>query len=209
MDNFIRIFCILLFLTGKSFAYDPEEGQVTATLGPYYSKTNLWTLNSKASSTFSGGVGLIAVGDINEKGSLEIGMFYMPQMFFREQDQWLIAERTQVMHISMGYRRWINPYFSSSLSLYSSYSMGDPQIVYNDFPQGLEVNTSAHDTTEYGIDWAVQGDLWSDDKIAVVLEGRYSFSITSKSREKADQYGFLLGLRYLVQEEKKVEHPPL
>lgn len=209
MKNIIRVlFVILLFHTEKSFAYDPVEGQVTAILGPYFNKTNFAGVNSGINSTYLGGVGLIAVGDINQKGSLEIGMFYMPQMFFREQGPRLIAEKTQVMHISMGYRRWINPYFSTSLSFYSSYSMGEPIIIYSDFPLGSEIDTSARDITEYGLDWSLQGDLWSYDKFAVIFEGRYSLSVTSKQDEKSDQYGFLLGLRYLVQDEKKIESRP-
>jgi hypothetical protein len=209
MRNIIRgFFVILLFLTEQSLAYDPVEGQVTATFGPYYSKTNFAGVNSGINSSYLGGVGLIAVGDINQKGSLEIGMFYNPRMFFREQGTQLIAEKTQVMHISMGYRRWINLYFSTSLAFYSSYSMGAREIVYSDFPVGLEIDTSARDITEYGLDWSIQGDLWSHDKLAVVFESRYSLSVTSKHDEKSDQYGFLLGLRYLVQDEKKVESRP-
>lgn len=208
MNNIIRLFWILLFLTGKSFAYDPEEGQVTATLGPYFNKTNFGNIDSTINSSYSSGVGLIALGDINPQGSLEIGMFYTPQMFFRKQETQLICEKTQIMHISMGYRRWINPYFSTSLAFYSAYTMGDPEIIYSDFPKGQEIDTSARDTTEYGIDWSVQGDLWSGDKLAMVFETRYSYSVTNKHDENSDQYGFLLGLRYLVQEEKKVVPRP-
>ncbi len=209
MRNIIWVFLvILLFHTEKSFSYDPVEGQVTATLGPYYAKTNYAGINSDINSSYLGGIGLIAVGDINQNGSLEIGMFYVPQMFFREQGAQLLAEKTQVMHISMGYRRWINPYFSTSLSFFSSYSMGVPQVVYSDLPVGSEIDTSARDITEYGLDWSIQGDLWSYDKIAIIFEGRYSLSATSKPNEKSDQYGFLLGLRYLVQDEKKIEARP-
>ncbi len=209
MNHIVSWFLLsLLFFSEKSLAYEPVEGQVNATLGPYYAKTNFAGVNSGINSSYLGGLGLIAVGDINPKGSLEIGMFYLPQVFFREQGTQLIAEKTQLMHISMGYRHWLNPYFSTSLAFYSSYSMGEPQTIYSEFPSGSEIDTSARDITEYGVDFSVQGDLWSHDKFAIIFEGRYSLALTSKQNEKSDQYGFMLGIRYLVQAEKKVESRP-
>lgn len=198
----------MLFLTGKSFAYDPVEGQVTATLGPIYTRTNYGGFNSEFNSSFKGGTGLVVLGDFNEHASLEISMFYMPQMFFREVDGLRIVEKTQLMHIGMGYRRWLSPYFSTSLAFYSSYSMGDPETIYTEFPATDKIDTSARDITEYGVDFALQGDLWSQDRLAVILEGRYSLSLTNKKGEKSDQYGAMLGLRYMVQEEKRVIAPP-
>ncbi|WP_413289195.1 hypothetical protein [Bdellovibrio sp. HCB337] len=187
-------------------AYIPEEGQVTATLGPYWSKTNFESTTSpEANPSFMTGLGLVALGDINNFSSLEITMFYTPKDFIRQQGDEFIVERSQLLHIGMGYRYWINPYFSSSLAFYSSYTMGDPMVVYTDFPPGQDINTSARDTTEYGFDWSIQGQLWGSDQVAVILDTRYSFSVTPKQGEHEDTYGVLLGLRYLVQEEKKVE----
>lgn len=195
----------MLFLTAKSFAYDPAEGKVTATLGPYFTKTNFQGSSSGASPTVMNGFGLIALGDINSYSSLEIGTFVMPKLYFREEGGKYITEQTQIVQITMGYRYWINPYFSTSAAFYSSYSMGTVGRIHNDFPPGQEINTSARDTTEYGFDFALQGDLWSQNKFAVSLEGRYSASVTSKKNEHSDHYGFLLGLRYLVQATKVVE----
>jgi hypothetical protein len=209
MDHIIRaLFVFLLFLPALSSAYDPVEGQVTATLGPYFSRTNYGHFESDINSSFQQGIGLIAVGDFNDHASLEISMFYMPQMFFRKIDDYLLAERTQLIHIGMGYRRWLSPYLSASLAFYSSYSMGSPEIIYSNVPANIDADTSARDITEYGFDFSLQGDLWSSDLLAVVLEGRYSASVTSKKDEKSDQYGVLIGLRYMVQEEKQVIAPP-
>lgn len=181
---------------------------MTATVGPYYSRTNYGGFSSDINSSFKGGMGLIAVGDFNDHASLEISMFYIPQTFFREDQTYRIAEKTQVMHIGMGYRRWLSPYLSTSLAFYSSYSMGVIDTIYTDVPVGVDVDTSARDITEYGLDLSLQGDLWNQDRLAVVLEGRYSLSLTSKRGEKSDQYGAMIGLRYMVQEEKQVIAPP-
>lgn len=207
MGNIIRaLFIFLLFNTTESFAYIPEEGQVTATIGPFWSKTNFESTTSpEANPSYMTGLGLISAGDINNYSSLEIALFYMPKNFIRQQGDGFIEERRKVLHMTMGYRYWINPYFSSSLAFYSSYTMGDPMVVYSDFPPEQVIDTSAQDITEYGFDFSLQGQLWGSDKMAVVLDGRYSWCVTPKRDEHEDHYGFLLGLRYFIQEEKKLE----
>lgn len=200
MKMIIRaLFVILLFLTSKVFSYEPAEGNITATLGPYFSKTNFEGSKSGATPKIMNGFALIVLGDINQYSSLEIGTFVMPKLFFREEGGKYISEQTQIVQITMGYRYWINPYFSTSAAFYSSYSTGVVGIIHNDFPPNQEINTSARDITEYGFDFALQGDIWNTEKFAVSLEGRYSTSVTSKKSESGDHYGFLLSLRYLIQ----------
>jgi len=206
MGTIIRlVLIILLFLSSNAFAYNPAEGKVTATFGPYYTKTRFPGAGSGAEAKIMNGFGLIALGDISDHGSLEIGTFVLPKLFFRQSNGLYITEQTEIVQITMGYRYWINPYFSTSAAFYSSYSMGNVGIIHNDFPPGQEIDTSARDITEYGIDFALQGDLWSSDRLAVTLETRYSASVTNKQNEYGDHYGVLLGLRYLVQEDKVVE----
>lgn len=173
---------------------------MTATLGPYFSRTNFNDPGTKAKAPWLGGFGLIALGDINERGSLEIGLFHMNKAFFRQKAGSYIGEETGLVHVTMGYRRWWNPYFSSSLSLSSAYTIGNPRIIYSDFtPRDLE-DTSARDMTEYGLEFSTQGDLKTWDDVALVLDLRYGLSLTNKPGEKADHYGLMLGLRYLIQE---------
>jgi len=210
--KFLKAFLLPIFLlTAKtSLAYTPEEGKVTATLGPYINKTNFQGNSSKDKSSYLGSYALIAVGDISSTGSLEIAMIYSPSMlFYREDAGKYLVERTQVMHITMGYRWWLSDNLSTSLAFYSAYSIGSHSIVSSDFAPPDLIDTSARDITEYGFDGAMQWEFWSNHKIAGVLEGRYSASVTSKKNENSDQYGILIGLRYLIQEEKVVEkHRP-
>ena len=196
------IFYFLIFITLQGQAYTPQEGNVTATLGPIFYKTNFAGSVSGASSPQLTGIGLIALGDINNVGSLEIAMFDLKKIYFREENGKYIAEEKEIIHITMGYRYWINPYFSTSLSFYSSYSFGDPRIIHNDFPVGTQIDTSAQDTTEYGFDGAVQGDIWSDEKWALIAELRYSLSVTGKKNENSDHYGAMVAARYLIQEKR-------
>lgn len=184
-------------------AYRASEGDVSAYLGPFLYRTNYsGSATGAKGPDIQTGIGLVALGDINKKGSLEIGMIFLDKIYFREEQNKYIAEQTKLAHISMGYRRWLHEYLSASLSFYSAYSMGDPVILHSDFAPGREIDTSARDTTEYGFDLALQTDLWSNDEFAVVADARYSFSVTNKTAEKGDHYGVLIGVRYQLQEKK-------
>lgn len=201
MKNFKFIFFgIFLTLSGPCLAYTPSAGNVSAILGPFVYKTNFRGSESGVTSPQLGGFGLMAVGDVDDKGSLEIAMFDMHKLYIRQQSGLFISEEKEVIHITMGYRWWLNSYFSTSLTFYSSYSLGDPKIIHSDFPIGAEIDTSARDTTEYGFDFALQSELWSQGKYAVVADARYSLSVTNKKNENSDHYGIFLGVRYEVQE---------
>lgn len=206
MENFksIIFFIILLFCL-QSFSYVPEEGRVSATFGPYWNRTNFEGSSTVDKPGYLTGMELVAVGDISDHGSLEIAMIYTPQIFFNDVDGKFLAEKIQTIHITMGYRWWHTPYISTSLALYSAYPMGVLEIVHNDNGVSQTLDTSARDKTEYGFDWAIQGEIWNQGLYAVVLEGRYSYSLTHKKDEHADQFGAMLGIRYIIQEEKKIE----
>ncbi len=193
---------VLIICSPKNYAYTPKEGNVSAILGLTTYKTNFKGSTSGATAPYLGGVGLIAVGDVNDHGSLEIGMFYMDKLYFLDDGGKYIAERTQLMHITLGYRYWLSSNFSTSLSFFSAYSMGDPELTHNDFTNGGEIHTSAHDKTEYGFDLAIQGELWNWDALTLVWDARYSRSVTPKVNEHADHYGVLLGVRYFIQEKQ-------
>jgi hypothetical protein len=199
------ILCLFLWLFNsvESWAYQPKSGNITATFGPQLSQTISSGPRAGEDNLVQNGYGLIAMGDVDDKGALEIGTFYMPKVFIRSSDGKYLSEKTQMMHITLGYRRWFAPSLSASLSFYSGYTMGTFNTLHSDFPPGQhETGTSAEDYTEYGFDFAVQGEIWASGKFGVILDGRYSQSVTSKPGEDANHYAFLIGVRYLVQEKE-------
>lgn len=205
--SFVQIYFFLSLIVGlilgspsQSFAYTPKEGNVTATLAPYFYQTRFQGSDSGAQSPYLGGFGLIVLGDANDKGSLEIALLHTNKIYFREQGEKYIAEQVKLMQITMGYRWWLSHLWSASLTFTSSYPMGDSSIVHSDFAVGQEPTTSADDLTEYGLDISVQYDIWQNEKWAVISDFRYSLSVTNKPREYGDQQGILIGVRYLVQE---------
>lgn len=202
----ILILCVSCLVI-QSLAYTPEEGNVTATFGPYWYQTNFKGLSGHATSPILGGVGLIANGDISDRGALEIAMFYMNKEYFRDQGVDFLAEQTQLIHITMGYRRWLSPYLSTSLAFFSAYGIGEPRVVDSDIAPGHEIDTSARDVTEYGMELSLQSEIWTQDKMAVVLDARYSYSLTAKSSEHSDHYGLFVGFRYFIQKKQVTEKP--
>lgn len=207
-----KVICFLFLWSflSPSFAdaYLPQEGNITATVGTWLTKTHFNDPGTKAKPPWLGGFGLIALGDINERGSLEIGLAHQNKIYFRERGGRYLSEGTELMNVTMGYRRWWNPYFSSALLFSSAYTMGNPRTVYSDFTPQDDVDTSARDTTEYAVEFSTQGDLKTWDNVALILDLRYALSLTNKPNEKADHYGFMLGLRYLVQEKIPAVSPP-
>lgn len=197
------ILCILSFILLFPFAenaqaYTPQRGNVHTILGPYIFKTNY---DSEGADTAYNPDGLywVILGDVSDRGSLEITTIFMNKMFYRRDSGYVIAERAQVVHVSAGYRRWINSYLSASMSLYTSYPLGDSEKVYNTFPVGQEVPTYAQENAETGLDFGLQGELWSRGRYALVLETRYSWALTKKHDEFSDQYAASLGIRYFFQ----------
>lgn len=79
--------------------------------------------------------------------------------------------------------------------------MGSYNTLHSDFPVNqTEIGTSAQDYTEYGFDFSLQAEVWSSGRYGVVIDGRYSQSVTNKPGEDANHYAFMVGLRYLIQE---------
>ena len=194
------ILTAILFYSISSLAYAPEEGNITSYFGPYLYKTNFKGSDTGATSPLMLGLGLVVNGDVNTKGSLEIALFLLKKTYYREEAGKFIAAQTDLTHFTMGYRRWFTDSFSSSLSFSSGYSMGASRIIHSDFPVGTEIDTSAKDTVEYGFDLSIQKELIKYPAYAVVIDARYSMSVTNKKNENSDQFGVLLGFRYSVQE---------
>ena len=197
-----KIFVFTFLLTVYSshlLAYAPVEGNVSSYFGPYLFKTNFDSAKTDLDS-FSTGIGLVVLGDINQQGSIEIGMYHFYKTYFREQLGNLIAEKTPLIQVNMGYRSWISETFSAAVTLSSAYSMGSIERIYSDFTPGSEIETSARDNTEYGMDVSVLKEVFKNEKMNILLDARYSFSLTSKAGESGDHFALMLALNYLLQQ---------
>lgn len=195
----------LILLSLESFAYTPQEGNVSGLLGPMIYKTNFNGSSSVPAAPWLGSFGIMAIGDVSATGSLEIAMYFMNKIYYRHQASQYISDETQLVHVSMGYRWWLNSAFSVSLGFFSGYPVGDIRILHSDFPQAID--TSANVNTSYGVDLGLEAELWTHDRWAVVGDVRYSRLLTARDDESGDHYGLLLGLRYFIKEKKKADKP--
>lgn len=196
----LTVFLSFLFISLNSIAYAPSEGNVATYFGPYLYKTRFAGSNTGSNSPNLGGLGLVVLGDVSSQGSLEIGIFYLNKIYIREELGKYLSQQTGLIHITMGYRRWLSEMFSASLAFSSGYAMGEIQTLHSDFVPGSEIDTSAKDNTEFGFDLSLLTEIWKTEKYSVVLDTRYFFSVTAKENEYADHYGALLAVKYLMQE---------
>lgn len=184
-------------------AYLPKEGNVHAVFGHYLSQTNYKNSPNKPHPAPAfGGFSITAQGDANDKGSLEIGINYFNKLYFRDDSGNHLSEQIQFLQITMGYRYWLNPYWSTALAFASGYPLGDPQVVSSSILNDSTFQTSAHDPSESGVDVSLAYDLWNREPFGVVFDLRYTYSFTNRSGESGDNMGAILGLRYLIQEKR-------
>lgn len=188
----------LFFIASHAYAYIPLRGNVYATLGPYIFQTN-YVGDEAMTSPNTSGLAFIMLGDVNDHGSLEVATLHMNKTYFRKDAGRLIIEKVPTIHVSFGYRRWYGQKFSASLGLFTSYPLEDAAVIHNEFPSGQEIATTARENSETGLDFGIEGELWSQGRYAVFMGGRYSWSLTKKPNEFSDQYGVLLGVRYFIQ----------
>lgn len=209
MNSFsIGLFCVICgLLSPTAFAYEPEEGKVSLTLGSFMFITNFQADHDGINPERQHAPALIAEGSVNHKGSLEIGVFPMHKLYIREQQNSFTAEELKVIYITMGYRQWFSKRLSGALAFFSSYPMGDPSVVHNDSAPAGILDTSARDATEYGFDFSVMLEVFTHKKWAITLDSRYSLSVTNKDNEESDHYGAMVGIRYQVQEKYEKKSP--
>jgi hypothetical protein len=193
-------FISLLILTSDAIGYAAKEGNISATVGLLFTKTNFSGSETTPSSPILGSFALIANGDLNDSGALEIGLIHMRKTFYRQEELRTIGEQLEVIQMTMGYRHQLGPLWAASLTFSSSYAMSSPETIHSDFSPGQELPTSARDVTEYGLVAALEHEFWSEDRLSAVANFRYTYSFTNKENERGDQYGALIGLRYLIQQ---------
>ncbi len=198
------ILILFLIVYEPAGAYVPKEGNVHAVLGAYNAQTVYRNSQNKPSPVpiFSG-FSLMAQGDASDKGNLEICINYFNKLYFREDSGNYLSERIQFLQITMGYRYWLNNYWSTALAFASGYPLGDPQTSISYLPNDSTFETSAHDPSEAGADMSLAYDVWNKEPYSVVVDLRYTYSFTSRSGESADNFGVIVGLRYLIQEKKQ------
>jgi len=184
-------------LPAPAYAHRPEDGKVYAAFGPFLFQTQRF--EEQFQSPITGGWGLIAEGDLNKYGGLELSVFSMNQIFALERQDKKIIEKVTRLFIAMGWRQWLGRDFSLSPSFFSSYVMGDAKIIRSEFPANDPPRTSARDPVDYGVGLSAQLEALHLERFAIVIDARYNYSLTPKRGEDMNTYGFFVGFKYFIQ----------
>jgi hypothetical protein len=191
----------LIYAAFAAAAHVPQDGDVYATFGSFAYRTH--TLHHDFESPVLYAPGLVAEGDLDSHGGLEISMFYLRNVFSVQKDGRLLTERIKRMYITTGYRHWFSDNVSIAGAFFSSYTMGEPTRIRDDFGSGEHPPISTSDTTEYGLEVSGQCEPWHQGRFAIIVDARYAYSLTAKRSEDSNHYGVLVGVKYFVQSREK------
>src|SRR5690554_6853437 len=98
-----KIVFLLCFISpALSWSHQPEEGKIFGTFGPHIYQSHLMQTEASVDNPIEKGFGLIAEGDLDHNGGLEIGMFYLNKQYVRQRSDQLLIERAKRMYITMG-----------------------------------------------------------------------------------------------------------
>ncbi|WP_142700631.1 hypothetical protein [Bdellovibrio sp. ZAP7] len=203
----LSILSLSIFILCADFAeaYVPQRGNVMAYVGPYFSRTIYDGDYSDLNETMPG-LALVASGDVSDHGALEMAAVYFNKYYFRDEAAGRsVIEKTQAMQVTIAYRRYWAPSFSTSLGVYTTYPMGGVKTVHTDFTPAEGIQTSAWSSSESGANLALEGEIWNAGLWAVMADARYTYAVSKQPNEYSDQYAFMIGLRYFIQ--SRVEKP--
>jgi len=205
VNIFNVIILIVITLSNISYAHQPEEGKVFGSFGPFVNHTqSIYT--PEANTPFNPGFGILAEGDLSHHGGIEIGLFVSQKNYKREfGNTGLVMTRVERIEIPMGYRYWLIPELSGALEFSSAFSVGDPSILSSNVTG--DQSTTANTVADYGIDFSIQWEFWTNRVFSLLVDGRYTISVSTNPGEDANTYGILVALKYLIQE-KGQEKPP-
>lgn len=192
----VRKLLILLFIVmspAVSLAHQPEEGKLMLTVGPHVHRTFV-PPEYHITMTTNVGFGVLVEGDIDENGGLEVGLFYMKKSYHQNYHGTEFVESIKRIHIPVGYRHWWTTKFSSGLSFYSAYSIGDPRpLDVSQVPPGFQ--SAARKATKYGFDISMLWEVANLKDYTVVVDGRLSLALAPRSGEHSSHYGVMCGLK--------------
>ncbi|MBX3022919.1 MAG: hypothetical protein KF799_14690 [Bdellovibrionales bacterium] len=189
------IFLLLLFTASlKVAAHEPKDGDIRAMFGGFTYRTM-----TPQPAAIHLDPALAVEADVSKHGGVEVSMFYLRNAFYLRRYGDVLAEQIKRVYIATGYRHWFTPKFSTALAFASSYTIGNYKVLKDSYGNTARPDTSAHDITEYGLDLSVQYEPWSWERFAVVVDGRYGWSLTPKKKEDAHHMGVLIAIKYFIQ----------
>ncbi|MBK9294215.1 MAG: hypothetical protein IPM57_07185 [Oligoflexia bacterium] len=187
--NSFRIFLFIFIFANVCMGHSPDRGLLTVSPGTFVHQT----INSDTNALF--GLGVIAEMDFSVVGGIEAGFFYFLKSYKRTFGSTSIVQQVRKLAIPVGYRVWLTKRVSLGLFFNSLFSNGAHQTVYSD--PSITEYTLAQDIPEYGLEGSVQLELFNHNNLSLLLDGRYFYSISVRSKEQADMYSLFVALKFI------------
>lgn len=191
------ILFMLMVLVGfqNAIAHEPEKGRVTAAVGPWFYQV-LPQFNLPAQDLSSLGVALSVTADVDSNGGVELGLGYANRKYYRKLGSAIIGEQAKKFFVMVGYRHWFHKRFSGALLLHSVYSMGEPDVIFQN--SGTHFETAASKAAYNGLDLSFQYDHPLQSHKFLILDVRYSHSFGFEDGETPAAVSVLLAYKQNV-----------
>jgi hypothetical protein len=140
---------------------------------------------------------LSVLGQISERGFLNISSSFFPKIYSRTIDSLVIKERNYYLQMGIGYQQILSDSLKAGFDFATHYRLSDPELIY--FSPGIDptiTDTSARDDTEYGFDLILSYNLMKFEKFKVDFDMKYFFSTTAKTAENANHIYYLIAVNY-------------
>ena len=185
----------LLWGLGQAHAHETRDGRVHVSLGSLTYQTQYENDRDEVEAPIQGSLGLVVNGDVGEFGSLEVGMFYLDKLFLRELNNEVLVEKIKRLYMTIGYRRWVTDRFGIGLSAFTSYSMGDPDRIHSTSGGDPGFQTSAHDTSDHGVDASFLYEFYKKDGNIGVIDLRSSYSLSPREDEDGNHLALFIAFK--------------
>ena len=207
IGNWLMVIGSLVVYSNCANGHAPVAGDVYIYGGPLVSRTITWSRESRRDSPFLGGGILVAEGDFDQDGGLEIGLLAVDKYYIRSRDDSALTQKIYRLDITTGYKRWLASFVGVGIGVYSAYSMGDPRTVGSEAGSNTtEYDTSATRTEEYGLDASLDAEIEFSDRVFGLVGARYQISETRKRHESADLFCATIAVKYFLPKPRIAHH---
>ena len=196
----ISILAISLFASVgfAQSALDDEKGSLILSFAGIANE-NVDQLDQQSDDTsydLNYGLAVLVEAGINDHFGIETGVLYTKVQYDAEAAGARFVQSVNRLHVPVLARYWIVDYFSVGAGPYASFKTGSVQntVSIGDVELG-DVETSADDSVQFGLDFAATFNFAIADKTGIFLEGRYSLPFDEEPNEDVKQVYALAGLK--------------
>jgi len=178
----------LIFSNGTAFADDDDGSLVLSFAGVASDRQN--------ESKYDYGLGALIEANINDHFGIETGALFIKrrsELFNTGGVE--VTQSVSRLHIPVLARFWVTDYLSLAAGPFVEFKTGDVKTTGTIGGAGGSVETSADDSTQFGLDAAATLNFAVADKTGVFVEARYSMFFDEEDDEDFNKMFYLAGIK--------------